>query len=150
MRDESRLSSPGRSVRRAVVTADPIVPQELQDLVAMDAAGAVVGFSGIVRNHDRSRPVTGLDYEAHPDADRTVKQLVNEIVAAHAVDAVAVAHRTGQLRIGDVAFGVAVSAAHRHEAFAACEEIVETVKRELPIWKHQTFEDGSAEWVGSA
>ena len=79
-----------------------------------------------------------------------VAEVAAEIAARHGVIAVAVSHRVGLLRVGDVALAAAVSAAHRREAFEACSDLVDEVKRRLPVWKRQVFADGSEEWVGSA
>lgn len=118
--------------------------------VGADAAGATVSFAGVVRDHDGGRSVTELDYHVHPTAERVVSEVAAEIAARPGVIAVAVTHRHGSLAIGDVALAAAVSAAHRGEAFAACSDLVDEVKKRIPIWKRQVFSDGSDEWVGSA
>ncbi|HEY8474102.1 MAG TPA: molybdenum cofactor biosynthesis protein MoaE [Natronosporangium sp.] len=112
------------------------------------AAGAVVSFAGVVRDHDHGKAVTRLEYEAHPSAEAVLKEVVAEIIARHpAVRSIAVSHRVGALEIGDIALAAAVSTAHRAEAFAACAELVDEVKARLPVWKHQIFADGTDEWV---
>lgn len=118
---------------------------------AYGAAGAIVGFVGAVRNHDGGRSVVRLDYSAHPTAGAVLDEVVEAIAGdAAGVRAIAVSHRTGELEVGDVAFVVAVAADHRRAAFETCERIVENVKAQLPVWKHQIFADGTDEWVGSA
>jgi molybdopterin synthase catalytic subunit len=114
------------------------------------AAGATVSFSGVVRNHDGGRQVAELEYHGHPTAAAVVDEVAAEMAARDGVVALAVSHRVGLLRVGDVALAAAVSAAHRREAFEACSDLVDEVKRRLPVWKRQVFEDGSDEWVGSA
>ena len=114
------------------------------------AAGATVSFSGVVRDHDDGRSVTELEYHEHPTAGSVVAEVAAEIAARDGVIAVAVSHRIGLLRVGDVALAAAVSAAHRREAFEACSDLVDEVKRRLPVWKRQVFVDGSDEWVGTA
>jgi molybdopterin synthase catalytic subunit len=138
-------------VLRAAVTETPVSLEEHQRLVTHEAAGAVVGFAGVVRNHDGGRSVLRLEYSAHPSAGQTMFEVVAEL-AAHApgVRAVAASHRIGPLRIGDAALVVAVAADHRAAAFAACAELVDAVKDRLPVWKHQFFGDGTDEWVNSA
>ena len=116
----------------------------------MRRPGATVSFSGVVRDHDGGRSVTELEYHEHPTAAAVVAEVAAEIAARDGVIAVAVSHRIGLLRVGDVALAAAVSAAHRREAFAACSDLVDEVKRRLPVWKRQVFADGSDEWVGSA
>ena len=134
----------------ALVTDSAISAEALATQVKSDAAGAVVTFSGDVRNHDQGRAVTSLNYEVHPSAQAVMEKITNEVAAKHKVINVAVAHRYGAIPIGESAFVVAVAAAHRGAAFAACNELVERVKAELPIWKFQEFSDGTTEWVNSA
>jgi molybdopterin synthase catalytic subunit len=139
------------TVLRAALTEDAIELAEHEALVAHHAAGAVVGFAGVIRDHDGGRTVTRLEYSAHPTARQTLADVVAEIAAhCHGVRAIAVSHRIGTLRIGDAALVAAVAADHRGAAFDTCELLVDTVKTRLPVWKHQFFADGSEEWVGSA
>lgn len=134
----------------AGVTDRPIDPDVIVAAVADRAAGAVVSFAGVVRNHDDGREVESLDYHAHPSADRVVAGVAAEVAEKFGVIAIGVQHRVGSLTVGDVALAAAVASAHRREAFAACAELVEQVKQRLPVWKLQAFADGSDEWVGSA
>ena len=115
--------------------------------VADRRAGAVVSFQGVVRDHDHGRGVTLLEYEGHPSAADVLREVAAEIAAAPDVYAVAVSHRVGRLKIGDVALVAAVSTAHREAAFAACARLVDEAKARLPIWKRQVFTDGTEEWV---
>lgn len=138
-------------VRRTQVSERPISLREHERLVGHDSAGAVVGFCGVVRDHDGGRGVLRLHYTAHPTAPDVVARVVEEVVGtARGVRAVAVSHRVGDLEIGDEALVVAVGADHRAEAFEACAALVEAVKEQLPVWKHQFFADGTDEWVGCA
>lgn len=111
-------------------------------------AGAVVTFSGIVRNHDGGKDVRSLGYSAHPTATAVISDVAARIAAKHDGVRIWAAHRTGPLEIGDAALVAAVASAHRGTAFAACSELVDTVKAEVPIWKEQVFADGTVEWVG--
>jgi molybdopterin synthase catalytic subunit len=141
----------GAAVLRAAVGEAPLDVAEHAALVDHAAAGAVVTFAGVVRDHDGGRAVRGLEYSAHPTAEKVVAQVANDVAArAAGVRAIAVSHRIGPLGIGDVALACAVAADHRKEAFTACAELVDEVKRLLPVWKHQLFADGTDEWVGSA
>jgi molybdopterin synthase catalytic subunit len=138
-------------VLRAQLTEETIALPEHEALVAHEAAGAVVGFSGVVRDHDGGRTVTRLEYSAHPTAQQTLADVAAEIAAdSPGVRAIAVSHRIGALNIGDAALVAAVAADHRGAAFETCQRLVDTVKDRLPVWKHQFFGDGSEEWVGSA
>jgi molybdopterin synthase catalytic subunit len=120
-------------------------------LVLHRAAGAVVGFAGMVRDHDGGRAVTRLEYSAHPSAQDVLAEVAAEVAArAAGVRAIAVSHRVGMLDIGDAALVAAVAADHRAAAFETCAALVNAVKARLPVWKHQSFADGSDEWVGSA
>ena len=137
-------------VLRAAVGDEPLDVAEHAALVDQAAAGAVVTFAGVVRDHDGGRAVRGLEYSAHPSAASVVERIAADVAArATGVRAVAVSHRTGRLGIGDVALACAVAADHRREAFETCAELVEEVKRLLPVWKHQAFADGTDEWVNS-
>lgn len=144
-------------VELSVVTDERLDAAALESAVSSPQAGAVIVFEGVVRDHDpeAAGTVTGLSYTAHPDATGFLREVVAEAnVSVHNdLDAgplpvrVAAAHRIGALDVGDVALVVAVSAAHRHEAFAVCSDVVEDIKARVPIWKQQFGPDGS-HWVG--
>jgi molybdopterin synthase catalytic subunit len=138
-------------VLRVELTEQTIDLSEHEGLVGHVSAGAVVGFAGVVRDHDDGRGVLRLEYSAHPSAQQTLADVAAEIaVECHGVRAIAVSHRIGALQIGDAALVAAVAADHRAAAFETCARLVDTVKARLPVWKHQFFADGSDEWVGSA
>ena len=141
----------GPIVLRADVTELPIVLADHEALVAGPAAGAVVGFAGVVRDHDGGRSVLGLEYSAHPSARDVLAQVLAEIAAqSPGVRAVAASHRVGELAVGDAALVAAVAADHRQAAFDSCARLVDAIKARLPVWKHQFFADGTDEWVNSA
>jgi molybdopterin synthase catalytic subunit len=118
--------------------------------VSSSASGAIATFTGLVRELDHGRRVTELEYVAHDSAARVIGEVARDVAAKHTeVIALAIVHRTGTLRIGDVAVVVAASAAHRAAALEACAEAVEAVKTFLPVWKRQVFDDGTDEWVNS-
>jgi len=135
---------------KVFVTDKAISAAELAKLVSGNKSGAVVSFSGDVRNHDSGKDVSTLTYEVHPSAEKVLKEIVAEVSSRFPVNDVAVAHRYGDIAIGECAFAVAVSADHREAAFDACSALVNTVKEKLPIWKHQVFADGSDQWVNFA
>jgi len=114
-----------------------------------EASGGLTLFVGRVRDHDGGRDVDGLDYSAHPSALEKLREVCERIAEEYDVHGVAAVHRTGTLAIGDIAVVVATTAAHRGEAFTASRALIDTLKAEVPIWKHQRFGDGSDEWVGS-
>lgn len=138
-------------VLRAAMTDQPISLAEHEELVGHRSAGAIVGFVGMIRDHDEGRRVVRLEYSEHPSAAQVMADVVAEVSeAATGVRAVAASHRIGVLHIGEAALVAAVAADHRQEAFATCTRLVDTIKARLPVWKHQFFDDGTDEWVGSA
>ncbi|NUT73051.1 molybdenum cofactor biosynthesis protein MoaE [Pseudarthrobacter sp. C4D7] len=142
----------------AVLSAEPISVDQAIAAVESDTAGAVVSFSGVVRNHDGGKAVERLSYSAHPTAHQVMADVVARLVAEQDAEGEAgsgqpvriwAAHRIGMLEIGDPALVCAVSAAHRGQAFAVCSELVDRIKEQVPIWKEQFFSDGTVEWVGA-
>ena len=140
----------GARIVRAEVCEAPVDVAELAAAVEDRAAGAVVTFDGRVRDHDAGRGVVGIAYSAHPSAGEVVARIAAEIAARPGLRALAVVHRCGELGVGQTALAVAVSADHRGPAFEAVHDIVEEIKRHLPVWKRQLFDDGSAEWSNIA
>ncbi|HET6268475.1 MAG TPA: molybdenum cofactor biosynthesis protein MoaE [Arthrobacter sp.] len=155
-------TEPGIEVVHAVLSAEPISVEQAIAAVESETAGAVVSFSGVVRNHDGGKPVERLSYSAHPTAHQVLADVVAALAAEHSPGAGAgpgggagqpvriwAAHRIGLLEIGDPALVCAVSAAHRGQAFEVCADLVDRIKAEVPIWKEQFFSDGTVEWVGA-
>ena len=129
------------------LTRDPISTAELLESVGSDRAGARVTFDGRVRNHSQGRGVRHLYYEAYPEmALRELEKLVEEAGRRWNLEGVALAHRLGRLEIGESSVCIAVSSPHRDEAFEACRFLIDTLKRTVPIWKKEYFEDGEV-WV---
>ena len=141
----------GMSAIRLVEVVDrPLNLEAMQAAVRDDRAGAVVTFSGDVRNHDHGKSVERLTYEGHPSAEEVLLKVAESIVADFDLIALAVAHRVGDLAVRDAALIAIVSSAHRDVAFAACTALVDRTKEQLPVWKHQVFSDGTDEWVNCA
>ncbi|SEW00856.1 molybdopterin synthase subunit MoaE [Austwickia chelonae] len=140
-------SSSSARVVRASVGPEPSLA-ELVAEVADPRAGCVATFVGWVRDHDHGRSVERLEYSAHPSASARLADLAAEVASGPGLVAISVQHATGDLRIGDVAVVAAVAAEHRGQAFEACHLLVDRLKAEVPIWKHQVFTDGDDEWVG--
>ena len=141
------------SVPLARITDAVIDPREVEQEVWTTADGAMVTFSGIVRDHDGGRSdVQHLEYSAHPTAAKILGRLCEEIATETSGPAgrvrVGAVHRVGVLPVGEVAVVVVAVAPHRAEAFAACAELIERLKHGVPIWKRQLFSDGLSEWVG--
>ena len=127
-------------------------PLDVAEVVAAlddDTSGGLTLFVGRVRDHDGGKGVLGLDYSAHPTALERLREVCERVAEEYDVLGVAAVHRTGSLLIGDVAVVIATTAAHRGEAFAASRALIDTLKAEVPIWKHQRFADGAEEWVGT-
>jgi molybdopterin synthase catalytic subunit len=143
----SRISPPARAVVLAAVSSQPLDTAAHVAAVEQPGAGAVVTFAGVVRNQDGGRAVTAIEYVGHPTAGAVLQQVAADVAARSDAEAIAVSHRVGSLAIGDAALVVAVSGVHRQEAFATAMEVVDEVKRLLPVWKRQIFTDGTDEWV---
>jgi molybdopterin synthase catalytic subunit len=126
-------------------------PLDLERLIAGVEApdrGAVASFLGRVRDHHAGRRVLRLEYSAYtPMAEAECARIVSEAESRWPVR-VALEHRIGALDIGDAAVAIAAAGAHRDEAFDACRFVIEEVKRRVPIWKKESYADGSVEWVG--
>lgn len=131
----------------ATITSDTIDEAAVRGAVESPESGAVVVFVGVVRNHDDGQSVRSLEYQAHPEAENMLADCCRAVADETGL-AVAAVHRVGHLAVGDVALYAAASAAHRKEAFAACELLVERIKATVPIWKRQFLADGATEWVG--
>ncbi len=113
------------------------------------SVGGIALFVGVVRNEDEGRPVTDLGYSAHPSVETYLREVVEKAIAQYPIQAVSAVHRVGDLTIGEIAVIVAVACPRRGEAFDACRQIIDQIKDTVPIWKHQRFADGDAEWVGA-
>ncbi len=141
--------SGGRGGDLFQVVAHPLSPDALAATVDDPGAGGIVIFSGVVRNETGGRSVKFLEYEAHaPMAEAKMREIGTAIRERWpGVKRVALLHRVGRLEIGEASVLIAVSASHRGEAFDACEYAIDTLKRTVPVWKKEHFEDGEV-WVG--
>lgn len=131
------------------VTEEPLSEAAVTAAVADPEAGGVVVFSGVVRNETGGRRVKFLEYEAHAPMAEAKMREIGEMVRARwpGVKRVAMTHRVGRLEIGEASVMIAVSAAHRAEAFEACRFAIDRLKETVPVWKKEYFEDGEV-WVG--
>ena len=136
-------------IRLAEIREEPLSVEEVRAAVSDPGAGGIALFAGTVRDQDGGQGVVRLSYSAHPSATAELRRVAEKVAAEFGVVALAAVHRVGDLDIGDLAVVVAVSCPHRGEAFEACRQLIDTLKHEVPIWKHQRFADGSSEWVGS-
>jgi molybdopterin synthase catalytic subunit len=129
------------------VTADPLDPSEAITAVASPAAGAINVFLGVVRDNNLGRSVGHLEYEAYDGmAEKVMRQLGEEAMAEYGLTGVAVLHRTGRLEIGETSLLIAISCGHREASFEGGHWLVNQVKKRVPIWKKEVWEDGE-EWI---
>lgn len=131
------------------ITETAIDTESLLDAVRAPTAGAVALFIGTTRNENDGRAVERLEYEAYRDmAIAEIERIGAEIEQRWRGVSVAIVHRIGDVPIGEASVAVAVSAAHREEAFAACRHGIDTLKETVPIWKKEYYRDGEC-WIGS-
>lgn len=136
-------------VRLIDIRDTPLSLDELYAAVTDPRAGGIALFVGTVRNADDGKDVDELGYSSHPTALAHLQAVAERIAAESDIVALAAVHRLGALAIGDIAVIVAVSAGHRAQAFEACRRLIDELKNEVPIWKHQTFSGGDTVWVGT-
>ncbi|MGD2153644.1 MAG: molybdenum cofactor biosynthesis protein MoaE [Gemmatimonadales bacterium] len=130
-----------------VVTREPIDAADLMRRVRSDADGVVLVFAGIVRDHHEGRAVEALAYEAYEAmAVEKIESICEEVGAQFEVGELAVAHRVGELAVGETSVVIAVAAPHRDAAYMASREIIERLKSEVPIWKRERYSDGGTAW----
>ena len=131
------------------VQSEPLDLAALVAEVSRPDAGAIATFIGTTRDHARGRNVTHLEYDAYPEmAEQEMPRIADHLKATHDIHAVAMAHRTGTVPIGEASVIIAVSAPHRGPALEACHEAIDTLKQTVPVWKKEIFEGGE-EWIGS-
>lgn len=131
------------------VTRNALNLQELVDYVTDAEAGAIATFIGTTRNHNEGRRVIALDYEAYPEmAEKELARLGEEAKKKWNIQRMAIVHRIGPVQITEPSVIIAVSSAHRHDAFQACRFAIEEIKKTVPIWKKEVFEGGEV-WIGT-
>jgi molybdopterin synthase catalytic subunit len=129
-------------------TSERIALEPLIEEVRSDGDGAVVSFLGVVRDHARGKRVRFLDYEAYPPmAEVQMRLLFEEARERFGLERALVVHRTGRLMIGEASVAIVVATPHRAAAFDACRHLIDRLKETVPIWKKETYEDGS-DWIG--
>ena len=133
---------------RVRITRDPLDAAAILAEVGAAEDGAVLLFQGIVRNHNGGRPVTGIRYESYESmAEKVLAEIAREAAERLGTDRIVVAHRVGELGIGEASVVIAVSSPHRAEAFDAGRYIIEEIKKRLPVWKDELYADGDRGWV---
>ena len=131
------------------VVETPLDVTEVIQAVEDPGAGAIVSFTGTVRDHSLGKAVTALEYEAYPAAaEKMLARIGAEIAARWGLRRVAIVHRVGHLTVGEASVVIAVAAPHRQAAFEACEYAIVRLKEIVPIWKKEAYSDGAV-WIGS-
>jgi MoaE-MoaD fusion protein len=126
----------------------PIDVEAVAAEVADEVAGAIATFQGTVRSRSRGRNVIALEYEAYSGmAEQVMAEIADEVKARYDLCEVAVTHRLGRVEIGETSVAIAVSAPHRHDALAACKDVIDALKERVPLWKKELYEGGE-EWIG--
>jgi molybdopterin synthase catalytic subunit len=130
------------------LTDKPIDHAALVASVSSSDAGAVVLFLGTTRKFTDGRQTASLDYECYPEmAKAKLAELEAEARRRWPLIECAIVHRLGHLKLGEASIAIAVSSAHRHDAFAAGQWLIDTIKEVVPIWKRENWVDGTSEWV---
>lgn len=135
-------------MRHAVIRETRLSVDETLARVLGPTIGGVGLFVGIVRNHDHGEAVSELDYTQHPSAEEELRRCLDRAGQRFEGVGLAVEHRVGRLRVGDLAVVVAAGAAHRGPALDACRFLIDDLKSQVPIWKRQYLDTGVTEWVG--
>ena len=129
------------------ITEKPVSPEIVVGKVKTDSSGCVVTYIGLIRNYSRGKSVLSVEYEdVGGKAEKRLQEIAGEIKQKWQISNVAIYHRIGQLKVGDINLVVAIAAAHREEGFAACQYAIDQFKQQLPTRKKETYQDGSA-WV---
>jgi len=129
------------------ITDKPVSPELVISKVKTDSSGCVVTYIGLIRNYSRGKPVLSVEYEnVGGEAEKRLQEIAGEIEQKWPINNVAICHRIGKLKVGDINLVVAIAAAHRGEGFAACQYAIDQFKQKLPTRKKETYQDSSV-WV---
>ena len=141
---DAPTQSASTEASRASITHEKIDTQAVLEKIKRPEDGAAVVFEGVVRNHSRGRRTLFLEYEAYEDmAPKEMESLISQALAQFQIRDAAIIHRLGKLEIGETSVLIVVASAHRAAAFDACRWLIDTLKRTVPIWKKEHFEDGA-------
>ena len=131
------------------ITEKPISPELVVNRVKTAGSGCVVTYVGLIREHSRGKSVLSVEYEdAERRAEGRLREIASEIKQKWPVNNIAICHRIGKLKVGDINLVVAVAAAHREEGFAACQRAIDLFKMKLPTQKTEAYVDGSVHTEG--
>jgi len=124
------------------ITAKPISPQQVINKAKSDPSGCVVTYVGLIRDYSQGKPVLSVEYQdLDGNAGNTLQEIANEAKHRWQIENIAISHRTGKLRVGEINLVVAVASAHRAEGFAACQYAIDQFKQRLPTQKTETYQD---------
>ena len=126
------------------ITAEPISPEVIINRVKGDKSGGVVTYVGLIRESSRDKKVASVEYcDSDGKAASRLEEIANETNQKWQLSAIAICHRTGRLKVGDINLVVAIASAHRKEGFAACQYVIDRFKEKLPTDNMETYQDGS-------
>jgi len=127
-----------------IITKQPISPELIIDMVKTDTSGCVATYVGLIRDHSQGKPVLSVEYtDADGKARERLQKIVTEARKKWQINDMAMHHRIGELKVGDINLVAAVASAHREEGFAACQYAIDQFKKKLPTQKKETYQDGS-------
>ena len=129
------------------ITKSPISPEVMVNRVKTDRSGCVVTYVGVIRQYSRGKSVLSVEYQdSKASAENRLQEIASETRQKWQLDNIAICHRTGKLKVGDINVVIAIASAHRQEGFAACQYAIDQFKQRLPTQKKETYQDGST-WV---
>ena len=129
------------------ITKKPISPELVVNKAKTTSSGGVVTYIGLIREHSRGKQVVSVEYEdTQGNAENRLREIASEIRRKWQINNLAICHRIGKLKVGDINLVVAIASAHRQEGFAACQYAIDQFKQKLPTQKKETYEDGSV-WI---
>lgn len=126
------------------ITQKPISPEFVINKVKTDTSGCVTAYIGLIRQSSQGKQVLSVEYsDAQGKAESNLQEIANETRQKWHLNNIAICHRIGKLKVGDINLTVAIAAAHRHEGFAACQFVIDRFKQTIPTHKIETYQDGS-------
>jgi len=134
----------GKQYNMIEITDKPISPEQVIDKVKTDSSGCVVTYIGLIRQYSQGKPVVSVEYQdPKANAVNRLREIASKAKQKWQINNIAISHRIGKLRVGDINLVVAVATAHREEGFAACQYAIDQFKQRLPTHKKETYQDGS-------
>ena len=134
-------------MKKITIQKEPIDIALVMNEAGSDSDGAVVSFIGRARNNSNGKPVLYLEYEAYSEmARKQLQKVIDDAAARWALGSCMLVHRIGRVNVGEASIIIAASSPHRNEAFQAVQYIIDTIKKQIPIWKKEFYPDGSS-WI---